>query len=168
MKDITRGRKFNAEELQLATLWFLRESPEHGYSLAKRFVEISGGYYQPSSGVLYPALADLEALGFAKNEPLGKRKTYHILPAGLAHLEQHEQQAQLLINTLKHLAKKMLWMQMQPEGEIAAAEATGWLPEFIDARKAFKAALLEKTDIDHNEQRRIADILRRATQEICA
>lgn len=168
MKDITRGRKFNAEELQLATLWFLREAPEHGYSLAKRFADISGGYYQPSSGVLYPALAELEALEFAIIEQAGRRKTYHILPTGLAHLEQHEQQAQLLINTLKHLAKKMLWMQMQPEGEIAAAEATGWLPEFIEARKAFKAVLLEKTDIDHNEQRRIADILRRAAQEIHA
>lgn len=55
---------------------------------------------------------------------------------------------------------------MQPEGEMAAAEATGWLPEFIEARKAFKAALLEKTDIDHNEQRRIAEILRCAAQEI--
>lgn len=79
MKEITRGRKFNAEELQLTTLWFLREAPEHGYGLAKRFDEISGGYYQPSSGVLYPALAELEALEFAKIEQVGRRKTYHIL-----------------------------------------------------------------------------------------
>lgn len=166
MKAITRGRKFNAEELQLTILWFLREAPEHGYGLAKRFADISGGYYQPSPGVLYPALAELEALGFAQHKQVGRRKTYYVLPAGLTHLEQHGQPAQMLINTLQHAAKKMLWMQMQPEGEIAAAEATGWLPEFIEARKTFKEALLEKSDASHEEQRRIVSIILRAAQDI--
>lgn len=43
-----------------------------------------------------------------------------------------------------------------------------WLPEFIEARKAFKAALLEKSEASQEEQRRIAEILRRAAQEIRA
>lgn len=164
--SLTRGRKFTAEELQLQVLWFLRESPAHGYELVKKFGEVSRDYYRPSPGVLYPALSQLEALNFAHPELAGKRKIYHISTSGLVHLQQHNETAQLLIARLKHAAKKMLWMSQLPDGETAAADATGWLPEYIQARRALQTALLKQSDASHSEQRRIINILQQAASDI--
>lgn len=166
--QLTRGRKFNAEELQLKLLWFLRESPGHGYELARRFRDLSQGYYSPSPGVLYPALNHLQAEGLAQVELNGKRKNYRITPAGLEHFRQHEERTRQLIATLRHAAKRMLWIKLSAESEAAATAATGWLPEFIQARKALKAALLANSDPDLAEQRRIIAILERAASEILA
>ena len=164
--SLTRVRKFTAEELQLQLLWFLRESPAHGYELLRKFGEISREYYRPSPGVLYPALNQLEALSFAQVELAGKRKIYHISTAGLTHLQQHNEIAQLLIARLKHAAKKMLWQNQLADGEAAAADATGWLPEYIQARRALQTALLKKSDASHSEQRRIINILQQAARDI--
>src|SRR5690606_29717951 len=86
--------------------------------------------------------------------------------AGLNHLQQHAERVQMLIGILKHAAKKMLWMSQAGESEADAAAATGWLPEFIQARKALRAALLAKDEADHTEQRRIIAILQCAASDI--
>ena len=163
---LTSGRKFNAEELQRMLLWFLRDSPAHGYDLIKRLSDLSGGYYNPSPGVLYPALSQLEAAGFAQVESSGKRKNYQITPAGLEHLRLHTERIQPLLAILKHAAKKMLWMSHASESEAAAADATGWLPEFVEARKTLQTALLTQSEPNHTEQRRIITILQRAAHDI--
>lgn len=163
---LTSGRKFNASELQLQLLWFLRDAPAHGYELARRFNDLSGGYYSPSPGALYPALGQLDEQGFARAELAGRRKNFRITAAGLEHLQHHAEQAQVLIEILKHAAKRMLWINLAGESEEAAAKATGWLPEFIQARKALRAALLARDDADHAAQRRIITVLQRATSDI--
>ncbi|MBP6018053.1 MAG: PadR family transcriptional regulator [Burkholderiaceae bacterium] len=147
-------------------LWFLGEAPAYGYELIKRFHDVSRGYYSPSPGVVYPALSQLETLGFAEVELSGKRKNYQITSAGLEHLQAYIEHTQPLLAILKHAAKKMLWISQASESEAAAAEATGWLPEFIQARKTFRSALLTKSEADHAEQRRVIAILQRAAQEI--
>lgn len=163
---LTSGRKFNAKELQLMLLWFLKSSPNHGYELIRHFADLSHGYYQPSPGVLYPALSQLESLGLAQARSSGKRKSYEITTAGREYLQAHAEQAQRLLAILQHAAKKMLWMSQAEESEEAAAEATGWLPEFVQARKSFKAALLLQSQAGHAEQRRIIAILQKATKQI--
>ena len=160
------GRKFNAHELQLMVLELLREKPAYGYELSKRFGELSGDFYTPSPGVLYPALAELEALGFAESERCGRRKTYRLTQAGSAQSDKHDEQTALLFAVLNHAAKRMLWMSHSRKNLDAAAQATGWLPEFIQARKDLQAALLANSDPDHAEQRRIIAILQSAAQEI--
>jgi DNA-binding PadR family transcriptional regulator len=161
---LTSGRKFNADELQLMLLWFLRDAPAHGYELIGRFRDLSHGYYSPSPGVLYPALGQLQATGFGQVELNGKRKIYQITPAGHEHLLRHTEHVQQLLAILKHAAKRMLWVNEANQDEAAAA--TGWLPEFVQARKALKAALLTQTDADHADQRRIIAILQRAAHDI--
>ena len=164
--SLTRGRKFNAEELQLKLLWLLRDTPAHGYQLIKTLAELSHGYYSPSPGVLYPALAQLQAQGLAEVEQHGKRKNYRLTPAGRAQLESNRQQAELLIASLRHAAKRMQWLALSSDNEAEASAVTGWLPEFIQARKALRTALLTHSDSSHDEQRRISEILQRATAEI--
>jgi len=163
---LTGGRKFNAEELRLMLLQLLNDAPVHGYELIRRFDELSQGYYSPSPGVLYPALGQLESAGFAQVELSGKRKNYRITSQGQAYLRLHGAHAHQLIAILKHAAKKMLWVSQARENESAAATATGWLPEFVQARKALQAALFAHSESNHHEQRRIIAILQRASQEI--
>ena len=165
-RPLLSGRKFSADELQLMLLQFLNDAPAHGYELIKRFRSVSQGYYSPSPGVLYPALSQLEAQGLAATEPRGKRKNYRILPAGQAHLQQHTDEASQLLAFLKHAAKKMQWNDLAAENQAAAMLATGWLPEFIQARKTLQAALLDHSDAGPEEQRRIITILQRAAHDI--
>ncbi|MGH8033740.1 MAG: hypothetical protein ACREO9_00840 [Lysobacterales bacterium] len=78
----------------------------------------------------------------------------------------------MLLNKLKHISRKMEWMRRAWSGQPAQMGtegqdlASGWLPEFVQVRQALKAALLEGTDASPAEQRRIVDILTRATAEI--
>ncbi len=164
--DLTSGRKFNADELQLMLLYFLSNSSAHGYALIKRFNDVSQGFYSPSPGVLYPALGQLETQGFALVELKGKRKNYRLTPAGHKYLALHTERTQQLLAILKHAAKKMLWMNQANESMTAASDATGWLPEFVQARQALQAALLIHSDADYAEQRRIISILQRAADDI--
>lgn len=162
----TRGRKFSADELQLMLLSLLHDAPAHGYELIKRFDDISHGYYSPSPGVLYPALSRLEAQGFTRGELNGKRKDYRLTSSGQDLLAQKAEHTQQLFAVLKHAAKKMLWVNHANDSMSSASDATGWLPEFVQARKALQAALLTQGDASHAAQRRIIAVLQQATNTI--
>ena len=163
---LARGRKFNAEELQLKLLWLLRDAPAHGYQLIRRLDELSQGYYSPSPGVLYPALAQLEARGWAEVEQQGKRKSYRMTAAGRQQLQAQHERVELLFATLRHAARRMQWLTLSADSEALASAATGWLPEFIQARQTLRTALLACSDAGPDEQRRIIEILQRAASEI--
>jgi DNA-binding PadR family transcriptional regulator len=168
----TRSRKVSADDLQLMLLGLLEQNPSHGYELIKALGALSNGFYTPSPGMVYPALTYLEELGYATVEQAGAKKRYHLAEPGRAHLDGNRERLTMMFNKFKHVARKMDWMRQAwsgqprstgPEGEDTA---TGWLPEFVEARQALKRALLERTDANPKEQRRIAAILARATDEI--
>ena len=63
------------------------EQPRHGYELMRAIEERMGGSYSPSPGVIYPTLAWLEDMGYARVEAEGGgRKRYSITPEGEAFL----------------------------------------------------------------------------------
>ncbi len=164
-----RGRKFGSDELQLMLLVLLEEQPRHGYELIKELETRSNGFYTPSPGVIYPALTYLEELDYTTVQAHGNRKRYHLAAPGLAHLDANRERAALLFAGLQHAARKMAWMKQAWQGEAGvqeAEQASGWLREFVEARRALKEALLHSTDADAAEQRRVAAILRRAAAEI--
>ncbi|MFJ3461553.1 PadR family transcriptional regulator [Achromobacter spanius] len=171
-RGFTRSRKVSSDDLQLMLLGLLEQNASHGYELIKALGAISNGFYTPSPGMVYPALTYLEELGYATVEPEGAKKRYHLADPGKAHLDANRDRLTLMFNKLKHVARKMDYMRQAwsgqprntgPEGEDAR---TGWLPEFVEARQALKRALLDRTDASPTEQRRIAAILARATDEI--
>lgn len=164
--ELTSGRKFTADELQLMLLQLLADTPAHGYELIKRLKTISEDYYRPSPGVLYPALATLESLGFAEVESKGRRKKYHLTASGEMHLQQHTTDANELFVMLRHVAKKMRWVKYANNNPVLATEATGWSPDYVAARDALRSALLAVDDSCTEEQQRITKILQRTTQDI--
>lgn len=172
--SLMRGRKFSAADLMLMLLSLLAEqpAPRHGYELIHALNERSNGFYKPSPGTVYPALAALHAEGFATMQAAGSRKHYCLSDAGRVHLQAQQERADRLFAGLRHVSRKMAWMQRTlanedmetgPEGQDLA---TGWVPAFVQQRRALKQALFEASDACPDEQRRIAAILARAVAEI--
>jgi DNA-binding PadR family transcriptional regulator len=64
----------------------IEEQPRHGYELMRAIEERMGGSYSPSPGVIYPTLAWLEDMGYARVEAGGGRKSYAITEEGKAFL----------------------------------------------------------------------------------
>lgn len=162
-----RGRKFSAEDLQLLLLALLEEKPSHGYELIKALETRSSGFYKPSPGMVYPALTYLEEVGHATVDTEGNKKRYHLSDAGRTYLAANKDRLDLMLGRLRHAARKMDWIRRAMAGEPQVEpEQGGWAPEFVQARVALKRALALRSDASPGEQRRIADILARATAEI--
>lgn len=71
-----RGRLFGHGDLRLVVLHLLQSGPQHGYELIKGIEALAGGDYSPSSGVIYPTLAQLEGSGMitASDAENGRRR----------------------------------------------------------------------------------------------
>lgn len=81
------GRLFDYGELRLLLLAMIAERPRHGYELIKVLEERFSGSYTPSPGVIYPTLAWLDDMGYARIEAEeAGRKRYSITSEGEAFL----------------------------------------------------------------------------------
>jgi len=165
-----RGRKFTSDDLQLLLLALLAEEPRHGYELIKALEVRSNGFYTPSAGMVYPALTHMEELDYVTVEAQGNRKRYAVAAEGGAYLAANRERVDLMFAKLGHFARKMDSVRRAFAGESGSDDASGspggWLPEFTQARRALKHALLLRDNASVEEQRRLAGILARATAEI--
>lgn len=161
----TRHRRFSADDLQWLLLVLLERKPAHGYELIKAVGQLSNGYYTPSPGVVYPALTYLEETGLVEGSSDGHRKCYQLAQAGRHRLSGQREQADFVLARLTHMGRKLDAIRRTMAGETADGE-DGWLPEYVDARRALKHALIRTAGADAEAQRRIAAILQRAVQEI--
>jgi len=166
-EGFSRGRKFSSDDLQLLLLALIEGKPSHGYELIKALDTRSNGFYSPSPGMVYPALTYLEELGYVTVELEGNRKRYELAELGSAHLAANRERVDMMLAKLNHIARKMDSVRRALAGEEPADPSEGgWLPELIQARRALKTALYRRDEMALDEQRRIAAILRRATDEI--
>jgi DNA-binding PadR family transcriptional regulator len=87
-----RGRLFEQGDLKYVILRLLEEKPRHGYEVIKELEERFSGAYSPSPGTVYPTLAMLEDMGYARvaQDETG-RKIYEITDAGRAYLAEHKE-----------------------------------------------------------------------------
>jgi len=161
-----RGRKFSSDDLQLLLLALLAERPSHGYELIKALHTRTEGFYSPSPGMVYPALTYIEELGYAIVTLDGNKKSYSLSPEGVAYLASMQSRVEELFAGLVHMAQKMKYFRSAISEETIVEEGAGWLPIFVEARRALKRALMMKSEASHEEQQRIAAILARATDDI--
>jgi len=164
--NFMRGRKFSSDDLQLLLLALLAERPSHGYELIKALHARTDGFYSPSPGMVYPALTYIEELGYADVTLQSNKKSYSLSPAGQVYLDSMQARVAELFAGLAHMARKMQYVRGAISEETGAPENAAWLPLFVEARRALKHALMMKSEASHDEQRRIAAILARATDEI--
>lgn len=165
--QMLRGRKFSADELQLLLLNLIAQRPSHGYELIKELQERTEGGYKPSPGMVYPALTYLEECDFISSASLKNKKNYTISTLGSDYLAANKPQTEELFACITHLARKMHYIRNAMHEEANEPhDATEWLPEFVEARRALKRALLMKSGVDQEQQKIISAILNRATAEI--
>jgi DNA-binding PadR family transcriptional regulator len=165
--SLPRGRKLSSDDLQLLLLALIAEQPSHGYELIKALETRSNGFYAPSPGMMYPALACMEDLGWVTIQLEGTRKRYALSDEGRAHLEANRERVDMLLARLQQAAQKMdLMRSALAEGEEGVGGRGPWSAELADARHALKRALMTHAGASLDEQRRIAAILMRAAAEI--
>ncbi len=157
------GRKLGAADLQLVILALLKEKPSHGYEIIKALEERSGGFYSPSPGMVYPALTYLEEVGHASVESEGTKKLYRITAAGEAKLNEDATIADAILTQLAGIGRRMERVREVLAGE-AAEEEMG--QSIRAARRELRSVLRDRRHASPEEQQRIADILKRATDEI--
>lgn len=166
-----RGRKLSSDDLQLLLLALIAEQPSHGYELIKALEARSNGFYVPSPGMMYPALACMEDQGHVTIQLDGNRKRYALSDDGRVHLDANRERVDAMFARLQQAAEKMELMRTALEGARGGeagedAGRGGWTREFAEARHALKHALQARAGASAEEQTRIAAILARATAEI--
>ncbi len=167
------GRKLTSAELQLLILSILAQEPHHGYRIIRALDERSNGFYVPSPGMIYPALTHLVELGYASVQIDGNRKCYHITDAGRQHLEARRRAADTLIAQFEQVADRMERVRRALAAEEGAGEPQNGPQRrgsrnLMRARRDLNLALADKLDGPREEQRRIVEILQRATADIAA
>jgi DNA-binding PadR family transcriptional regulator len=166
------GRKLASVDLQLLILGLLEEKPRHGYEIIKALDERSKGFYVPSPGMVYPALTYLEEIGYATVQADGARKLYQITDVGKQHLESNRNTFEALFAQFGRVGERMDRLRraihIEETGEEGAGHEHRGSKELMRARHELKHVLADKWDSPREEQQRIVEILKRATEEILA
>ncbi len=167
------GRKLNSAELQLLILKLLAEKPRHGYEVIATIEQLTNGFYVPSPGVVYPALARLVAFRRAASTPAGTRKLYSISDAGRAYLHEYRAAADAMLSQFVRIGDWIGRAQRALDrgeggGDLGAVKDRRAESEVIRASRQLRLALADRSASSTEEQRRIAAVLNRATAEILA
>lgn len=81
------GRRRRRGDVRLAVLLLIAERPSNGYQLIQEIGTRSDGRWKPSSGAIYPALAQLEDEGLIQLTESEAGKIYQITDAGRTEAE---------------------------------------------------------------------------------
>jgi DNA-binding PadR family transcriptional regulator len=165
------GRMVADGDLRLIVLALLERQPRHGYDIIKAIEDLTGGFYSPSPGVIYPTLTYLEEMGHAASTAEGNKKVYSITEPGKRFLDENRDGVDSLINGLEALKAKMAqfrdwWDRDLSHRSREDRDIPDVAAELNEARRALKAAIAAGIDSNADEQRRIAEILKRAASEI--
>ncbi|OLT17559.1 hypothetical protein BJF80_16510 [Serinicoccus sp. CUA-874] len=80
-------RRARRGDVRNAVLHLLQREPMNGYQLMQEIEQSSGGAWRPSSGAIYPALAQLEDEGLVSQTEVDGRRAYELTEAGRAAAE---------------------------------------------------------------------------------
>ncbi len=151
-----RGRRrwFESGDMKYVILKLLRDKPMHGYEVMKALEEQTHGCYKPSPGTVYPTLQWLEDEGLVKSEEVEGKKVYGITEAGRAFLEEHRGTVDDIFERVEETIES-LFSDPLPEVTRLAGRLVS---------QAYRATWKLREDKDR--QRRVLDVLERATKEL--
>ena len=100
-----RRRVFDSSELRLVLLKLIADQPRHGYELIRAIEELTGGFYVPSPGVVYPTLTMLQEMGqIEEAASAGARKAFAVTSDGAGLLAAKKEEVAALFARLAELA----------------------------------------------------------------
>lgn len=91
-------------DLRLLILNIIKTTPSHGYGLINEIKTLTSGFYEPSPGVIYPAVETLQDLGWVDIQPEKGKRVLHITEEGLAELTQQSEAINLIEERLRKLS----------------------------------------------------------------
>jgi DNA-binding PadR family transcriptional regulator len=156
--QLAAGRKLAAADLRLLILSLLAGGAMHGYEIIAAIQTRSGGYYRPSPGTVYPALAYIKECGHATAGPISNRKVYRITQDGRSSIEGNRSRLIFLWDWLETGGRKLARIAAQMPASDTVAPS----------RAALDEAIRTRIGAAPEEQRRIARILDRAAAQILA
>lgn len=172
-RGMRTGRKLSSGDLQLLVLALLVDKPRHGYEIIRVLEERSQGFYSPSPSMVYPALTYLEEIGYATVAVEGTRKLYHVTEEGKTHLAGNQSLVDAMFEQFDRIGEKMDSVRKAFSDDPSVEESRGHFDfgrggseEIWQARSELKAAMIDARGSSPEEQKRIAEILRRAAAEI--
>ena len=141
--------------MKYVILKLLRDKPRHGYEVMKELEERMHGCYSPSPGTVYPTLQWLEDEGLVVAKDVEGKKVYEITEQGRQLLEEHKDRVEDIVDRVKDAVDQALGGSMaelnQSMGRLVKqVYRTGWKSR------------------DDTVRQKIAEILKRAAQEIDA
>lgn len=154
-----RGPKARRGDIRTAALLLIAEGPLNGYQIMQEIEQRSDGLWKPSSGSVYPALAQLVDEGLIRTQEDGDRRTYLLTDAGRAYLDEHreeagapwEQMTRSVDDDVGSLFREMRRVGMTA-GQIGHLGNTNQIAQarriLADARKALYALLAEDENDD--------------------
>lgn len=154
-----RGPKARRGDVRTAALLLIAEGPLNGYQIMQEIEQRSDGLWKPSSGSVYPALAQLVDEGLIQTQEDGDRRTYVLTDAGRAYLDEHrdeagapwEQMTRSVDDDVGSLFREMRRVGMTA-GQIGHLGDTNQIAQarriLADARKALYALLVEDENDD--------------------
>lgn len=138
------GRFLGQGQIRLLVLHLIGQEPSHGYEIIKAIEDMSGGFYAPSPGVIYPTLSFLEEGGYVVAAADGNKKRYSITDEGSAYLADNMFEASLALKALSAIGQKMNRRRERQE-----AEAGPELPRSVDvAMLNLREVIARKLDDD--------------------
>ena len=173
-REFRLKRMLRGDDLRLVVLLLIEAAPRHGYDLIKAIEEKSAEAYSPSPGVIYPALTYLEEAGYAEATLEGTKKVYAITEAGTTHLDTNRDEAEAALNSLVLIGKRAAALKEKmaerdgddPRSGRHDRDIPGVLDEVNVARRALKSAIAAAVRGDEDTQKRVAEILARAAEDI--
>lgn len=101
------GRLLLQGDLKILVLALIEKEPRHGYDIIKHIEELTGGFYAPSPGVIYPTLTYLEEAGHVVAEADGNKKRYAITEEGRAYLGENRSLTDMILGRLSAFVEKL-------------------------------------------------------------
>lgn len=164
---MSASRKLRGPELRLLILWLLENDEAYGTELADEIEQLSAGFYRPSSGVIYPRVAELDRDGLVEMFTRGRRKYCRITSSGRDYLEQHRADASSVQRRLARAGRKYVALREAMAGVIDDGESlTPIAHGQLEARLDLKAALRDSLTLDAEKQRSVTRILQDAADAI--
>ncbi|WP_370320733.1 PadR family transcriptional regulator [Oricola sp.] len=122
------GRFLFRGDLRLVILALVENEPRHGYELIKQIEDMTGGFYAPSPGVVYPTLTYLEEAGYVRAEEDANKKRYSITGEGKAHLDENRAIIGKIFDKLDSIGERVRRRREHREGRDRGPD----LPRSVD------------------------------------
>jgi DNA-binding PadR family transcriptional regulator len=148
--------------IRAAILALLAEQPRNGYQIMQELEERSQGAWRPSSGSIYPQLAQLEDEGLVHEDKTPTGRTYSLTTTGKQYVAKHKDELKAPWEAASEREGDQRWAVMHVFRDLAPAAMqvaqTGTPAQIeeakkllLDARRALYRILATEAPADDDE-----------------